>query len=58
MENQSSYFKTIVNDAIKDLRSKKTGFCFSQKQVDVIKSKTTKEIIVKYKEGIYYLSVA
>lgn len=58
IEEENNYFKNIVKDAIKDLKSNKQAFAFFEEQVIAIKeSLKDKNIIVEEKEGIYYLTI-
>lgn len=53
-EYSSSFFEQIVRDAVRDIQSKGSAYCFSEQQVDAIK-KRIQVIGVRVEDGIYYL---
>lgn len=61
LDEENSYFRAVVNDAVDDILEKGTAYCFQQEQVDVIK-KILKEkhkidtLYVKIVDGIFYVS--
>lgn len=50
----SSFFEQIVRDAVRDIQSKGSAYCFSEQQVDAIK-KRIQLTGIKVEDGIYYL---
>lgn len=53
-EYSTSFFEQIVRDAVRDIQSKGSAYCFSEQQVDAIK-KRIQVIGVRVEDGIYYL---
>lgn len=53
-EYSSSFFEQIVRDAVRDIQSKGSAYCFSEQQVDAIK-KRIQLTGIKVEDGIYYL---
>ena len=53
-EYSSSFFEQIVRDAVRDIQSKGSAYCFSEQQVDAIK-KRIQLTGIKFEDGIYYL---
>lgn len=53
-EYSSSFFEQIVRDAVSDIQSKGSAYCFSEQQVDAIK-KRIQLTGIKVEDGIYYL---
>ena len=59
-EEENSYFRNVVRDALDDLKHNKQAYVFYIEQVEEIKKqfKGKEEIIkVEEKEGIYYLTL-
>lgn len=53
-EYESSFFNQIVRDAIKDINSGGSGYCFSIEQVNKVKEEIP-NIQVREDDGIFYL---
>ena len=49
----NTYFKNVVKDAIKDLKSNKATYVFFQEQVDAVKQIINKEVEVSF-DGTFY----
>ena len=58
-EEENSYFKNVVRDALDDLKHNKQAYVFYIEQVEEVKKqfKGKEEIKVEEKEGIYYLTL-
>lgn len=56
LEDENSYFKNIVKDAIDDLKHNKQAFVFFEEQIEAIKEIYKEKFKVDYKDGIYYLT--
>ena len=50
---ENAYFKNVVKDAVKDLKSNKVAYVFFQEQVDAVKQMINKEIKVSF-DGTFY----
>ena len=50
---EDTYFKNVVKDAIRDLRSNKVTYVFFQEQVDAVKQIINKEVKVSF-DGTFY----
>ena len=55
MENdeENTYFKNVVKDAVEDLKYKGTTYVFFQEQVDAVKQIINKEVKVSF-DGTFY----
>ena len=55
MENveENTYFKNVVKDAVRDLKSNKVTYVFFQEQVDAVKEIINKEVKVSF-DGTFY----
>lgn len=58
-EEENSYFRNVVRDALDDLKHNKQAYVFYIEQVEEVKKqfKGKEEIKVEEKEGIYYLTL-
>ena len=50
---ENTYFKNVIKDAIRDLRSNKVTYVFFQEQVDAVKEIINKEVKVSF-DGTFY----
>ena len=50
---ENAYFKNVVKDAVKDLKSNKVAYVFFQEQVDAVKQIINKEVKVSF-DGTFY----
>ena len=50
---ENAYFKNVVKDAVKDLKSNKVAYVFFQEQVDAVKQIINKEVEVSF-DGTFY----
>ena len=57
LEEENGYFKSVVKDAIDDLKHNKQAYVFYEEQVNAVKELFDKEIIVEEKEGVFYLTL-
>lgn len=57
LEEENGYFKSIVKDAIDDLKHNKKAYVFYEEQVKAVKELFDKEIEVEEKEGVFYLTL-
>ena len=53
----NTYFKNVVNDAIKDLKSNKATYVFFQEQVDAIKEIMKCDLDISYDGTLYKVSI-
>lgn len=56
-EEENSYFRNVVRDAIDDLKHNKQAYVFYIEQVEEVKKQFKKNLKVEEKEGIYYLTI-
>lgn len=58
-EEENSYFRNVVRDALDDLKHNKQAYVFYIEQVEEVKKqfKGKEKIKVEEKEGIYYLTL-
>lgn len=54
---ENTYFKNVVKDAIRDLKSKKTTYVFFQEQVDAIKEIMKCDLDISYDGTFYKVSI-
>ena len=52
---KTSFFRQVVNDAIKMINSGTNGYCFNEEQLEDIKSHFNCPLKVKDVDGIYYV---
>jgi hypothetical protein len=57
LEEENSYFKNVVKDAIDDLKHNRRAYVFYQEQVDAVIQTFKGKIKVKEEEGVYYLTL-
>ena len=50
---ENTYFKNVVKDAVRDLKSNKVTYVFFQEQVDAVKQIINKEVKVSF-DGTFY----
>lgn len=50
---ENTYFKNVIKDAVKDLKSNKVTYVFFQEQVDAVKQIINKEVEVSF-DGTFY----
>ena len=53
----NTYFKNVVKDAIKDLKSNKATYVFFQEQVDAIKEIMKCDLDISYDGTLYKVSI-
>lgn len=58
LEEENSYFKNVVRDAIDDLKHNRQAYVFYQEQVDAVIQAFKGKIKVKEEEGVFYLTKA
>lgn len=52
------YFKSVIKEAVKDLKKKRKAYVFSQEQINEIKKiKELENVKIKNDEGIYLLTI-
>ena len=56
LEEENSYFKNVVRDALDDLKHNRQAYVFYQEQVDEIVKAYQKELKIEEKDGIFYLT--
>ena len=54
---ENAYFKNVVKDAIKDLKSNKATYVFFQEQVDAIKEIMKCDLDISYDGTLYKVSI-
>ena len=54
---ENTYFKNVVKDAIRDLKSKKATYVFFQEQVDAIKEIMKCDLDISYDGTFYKVSI-
>ena len=54
---ENTYFKNVVKDAIKDLKSNKATYVFFQEQVDAIKEIMKCDLDISYDGTLYKVSI-
>lgn len=57
LEEENSYFKNVVKDAIKELKQEGRSFVFFQEQVDAIKEVLGDNLDVKFDGTIFNLKI-
>ena len=55
IEEENSYFKSVIRDAIEDLNKNGIAYVFSMEQVNAIKSQVKYNIDINYDGGFYIL---
>ena len=58
LEEENSYFKNVVRDAIDDLKHNRQAYVFYKEQVDAVIQAFKGKIKVKEEEGVFYLTKA
>ena len=53
LEEEDTYFRNVVKDAVEDLRNNKVAYVFFQEQVDAVKQMINKKIKVSF-DGTFY----
>lgn len=56
MEEENSYFKNVVRDALDDLKSYGSAFVFYEEQVQAVKEEYDGNVTVEEDNGIYKLT--
>lgn len=56
-EEENSYFRNVIKDALDDLKHNRQAYVFYIEQVEEVKKQFKKKIKVEEKEGIYYLTL-
>lgn len=56
LEEENSYFKNVVRDALDDLKHNKQAYVFYIEQVDAVKKAFKGKLKVVENEGVYYLT--
>lgn len=56
LEEENSYFKNVVRDALDDLKHNRQAYVFYIEQVDAVKKAFKGKIKVIEDEGVYYLT--
>jgi hypothetical protein len=56
-EEENSYFRNVVRDALDDLKHNRQAYVFYIEQVEEVKKQFKGKIKVKEEEGIYYLTL-
>lgn len=56
LNEENSYFKSVVKDALNDLKHNGSAFVFCGEQVQAVKDEYKGELIVKEDDGFYKLT--
>lgn len=56
LEEENSYFKNVVRDALDDLKHNRQAYVFYIEQVDAVKKAFKGKLKVVENEGVYYLT--
>lgn len=56
LEEENSYFKNVVRDALDDLKHNKQAYVFYIEQVDAVKQQFKGKLKVEEIEGVFYLT--
>ena len=56
MEEENSYFKNVVKDALDDLKNNKKAYVFYEEQVQAVKELFKGKLLVEKKDDIFYLT--
>ena len=56
LEEENSYFKNVVRDALDDLKHNKQAYVFYIEQVDAVKKQFKGKLKVEEVEGVFYLT--
>lgn len=56
MIEENGYYKSVIKEALEDLKKTGNAFAFSEEQVEDIKKAYTKELKIKEVDGIFYLT--
>ena len=56
LEEENSYFKNVVRNALDDLKHNRQAYVFYIEQVDAVKKAFKGKIKVVEDEGVYYLT--
>lgn len=56
LEDENGYFKSVIKDALDDLKNNGQAYAFYQEQVDEIVKAYPKELKIEEKDGIFYLT--
>lgn len=56
MEEENSYFKNVVKEALNDLKHNSQAYVFFIEQVKAVKEEFKGELRVEEKKGVYYLT--
>lgn len=56
LEEENSYFKNVVRDALDDLKHNRQTYVFYIEQVDAVKKAFKGKLKVVENEGVYYLT--
>lgn len=55
-DEENSYFKNVVRDALDDLRHNRQAYVFYMEQLDAVREKYKGKLKIKERDGIYYLT--
>ena len=56
MEEENSYFRNVVKDALDDLKNNKRAYVFYEEQVQAVKKIFKGKLLVEKKDHIFYLT--
>ena len=57
LEEEDTYFRNVVKDAVEDLRNNKVAYVFFQEQVDAIKEIMKCDLDISYDGTLYKVSI-
>lgn len=55
-EEENSYFRNVIKDALDDLKHNRQAYVFYIEQVEEVKEEFKGKLKVEEKEGVYYLT--
>lgn len=56
IEEENSYFRSVVKDALDDLKKNKRAYVFYEEQVQAVKELFKGKLIVEKKDDMFYLT--
>ena len=56
LEEENGYFKSVIKDALDDLKHNKQAYVFYEEQVKAVQEIFKGELKIKEQDGIFYLT--
>ena len=57
LEEENTYFRNVIKDALKDLRKKGVAYIFTEEQAKMLKKVCKKELTIEIEDGIYKVTM-